>query len=545
MRWLFALLTAAAFAQQPPANQPKPGRIEGIVISISGEPVARAQVRYNSAVAASDDAGKFVLENVSPSRAVITAEKAGFLTGSFSRASANAPLTLAPGETIKGLTITMTPGGAISGLVTDQNKDPLVGIRVQLLRRGYRRGVAQLLTVDMQQTNDVGEYRFANVSPGRYVLVAVRARQADLAGDAASPIGPLSTFYPNSPDPKGAIPLELVAGQQRTGVDIRMLEGAVFSVRGKMLSQSRALPSPIQMGTIPEPYPLLPLEHIYKVAPSRSDGSFDLRYLPAGRYTLYAVRATESPRVLGFMPLDIPKEDVVDLVFPLNGGVSITGSILAEEGDLASVMPSNSRASGARPRIAIGLEDTHVSFGLAPLTEAATDGSFTIRDAAPLAYGLTILGMPPGVYVKEATLGGLDALHNVIDLARGGGELRIVLAKGAGGVAGSVKKEKDDETAGVYVSLWPEIPEPGANNQGVVATVTDQNGAFTFTGLRPGKYFIAAWEEIDRGLAQTPPFLALMESDAVKIDLGKGATLTAEVRLIPKSKINAAEEKLP
>jgi hypothetical protein len=420
----------------------------------------------------------------------------------------------------------MTPQAAISGRVTDYYGEAMAGMRVQILRRSYRRGIPQLAAVDLQMTNDVGEYRIANLAPGRYFVSVLRTRQDDVAAGIAAPVGPISTFYPNSPDPQGAAPVELAAGQQRSGVDVRMLQGPVFAIRGKMIPQSVNLELPIRMGVVPDPYTMLPLEHIYKVAPSRSDGSFDQRYLLPGRYTLYAItQGGPSQTLLGSMSITIRNENLEDLMFPLNGGVTVTGSILHEDG---SAVPAG--------RMIVGLEETGIPLAVAPPGQVAKDGTFSIKNAAPFAYRLQLSGIPQGTFVKTATLDGVDAIRNVLDLTHGGGELRIVLAKGATSVTGAVKKEKDQETGGVIVSLWSQEAESGMANQGVYTAAADQYGKFTFPTLRPGTYYAAAWESIDSGLAQTRAFLTQMTPDAVKVEVKQGAAATAEAPLIPKPK---------
>ncbi|MEP6963833.1 MAG: hypothetical protein ABI995_17285, partial [Acidobacteriota bacterium] len=87
--------------------------------------------------------------------------------------------------------------------------------------------------------------------------------------------------------------------------------------------------------------------------------------------------------------------------------------------------------------------------------------------------------------------------------------------------------------------------EPGTSANGVKIVYADQNGGFGFAGLRPGTYYLAAWEDIDAGLAQARDFLTLLNSEAVKLDLAEGSHAATEAKLIPVTKIKAAEEKLP
>ena len=160
--------------QTPPPEPPKKARLEGSVVSLTGAPVPRAQLRLQmiqsgqleNFTATTDDAGKFVFENVEPGLYnTLTAQRPGFVQGRYGARSATspgAPLQVEPGAALKGLTITMTPQGVISGRITDSNGDPVQNVQVTLLRRGYQRGVRQLLASNSASTNDQGDYRIAN-----------------------------------------------------------------------------------------------------------------------------------------------------------------------------------------------------------------------------------------------------------------------------------------------------------------------------------------------------------------------------------------------
>src|SRR5579863_6579774 len=140
--FLLALLWASVIAAQtqpPVGGVPDPDkkkiRLEGSVLSITGEPVRKATLRLQgngpaqggqllptTYTESTDTAGKFVFEDVAEGSYTLAADKAGFVAqryGARTTGSAGTVLTLVSGLTLKDLNIKMTPQGVVSGKVFD------------------------------------------------------------------------------------------------------------------------------------------------------------------------------------------------------------------------------------------------------------------------------------------------------------------------------------------------------------------------------------------------------------------------------------------
>lgn len=585
MRILTLLLFPALLLAQAPSEPPKKARIEGSVTSITGEPVPRAAVRLQGATtlqnnqpvqsasyaATAGDDGKFVIEEIEPGLGyVLTAQRPGFVTtryGARGNNAAGAPIVLEPGRVLSGVTIQMTPQGVLSGHITDAVGDPVQGVAVTVLRRGYQLGVRQMVTVNLVNTNDQGEYRVANLPPGRYFLMAagVNLVQA-LTATAGSSTTPVPTYYPNATDERGAAPIDLAPGQELRGVDIRLQMGRSFRIRGKLnpaVTGAQVLAVPDSGNSVGG----IPAALLASRAMSQPDGSFDLRGVTPGNYVLQAVTSTVAPtRAVGRMPVHVVDQDLVDVSLPVGPGVTVNGTVRLENGDLSKLLPPAANQDPAAARTAaalavaasnssIAVNGARIAIALTSVTPGASsgvslpvadDGSFTVEGLAPAEFSLTVAALPSNVYIKSARFGGLDAIRNQVDLRSGaGGPLEIVLAEKAAAIRGTVRPERDASPAGVLVSLWSREPEGGMQNNGVRMFTADQNGGFRFEGLRPGVYFIAAWEDIDNGLAQARDFLSLLASEATRIELSEGSAASADVAVVPVAKIKAAEEKLP
>ena len=117
--------------------------------------------------------------------------------------------------------------GAIEGKVTNG----LTGEaqrRVNLTLRSVRmQGKQQMAPVGGGQSLDTGEFRIANLSPGRYWLSATDRNRRMMMADAPArntsgkPEEELvTTYYPSSTDQAGARPIELTASQTLNAIDI-------------------------------------------------------------------------------------------------------------------------------------------------------------------------------------------------------------------------------------------------------------------------------------------------------------------------------------
>ncbi len=140
--------------------------------------------------------------------------------------------------------------------------------------------------------------------------------------------------------------------------------------------------------------------------------------------------------------------------------------------------------------------------------------------------------------MKSLHFGGNDVTHAALDLTAGGGTLEIVLSAKAAEISGTT-------TPDALVTLWPKLPDPGSPTRGSRNTHPDQDGKFTLSGLAPGDYYVAAWEDGDAGLLQSPDFASQFNAEgAVSVRLEEGEHQSVTVTLISKDKIAAAMQAI-
>ena len=130
-----------------------------------------------------DADGRFVFRGLAAGAYSITAIKPGYLDGAVGRrrpGGAGQPLPLAAGEKAGDVTIAVWRYATISGSVSDEAGEPVVGLEIRALKRalvGGRRRFTQTLSSirETSTTDDRGQFRISGLAPGDYVVVAVSA----------------------------------------------------------------------------------------------------------------------------------------------------------------------------------------------------------------------------------------------------------------------------------------------------------------------------------------------------------------------------------
>ena len=560
------LLSASLSAQPAPdsaANaSPRTARVEGQVLSHAGEPLRKATLRLthdadrdSKAVFytdTSDATGKFVFEDVLPGRYTLSAERSGFLRQNYGArgATPGSPgvvLTLAAGQIMKDLEFKLLSQGVIAGRVTDADGDPMPGLTIWVSYLTHFRGQRQLSLVgNPAKTDDQGSFRIAGLSPGMYYVSAddtdSRVGSPDNAvrpSRALNRARNVTTYYPDSVDAAGATTLHIVAGSELRGIDIRMRQERVFSIRGLTTDAATGKPATAfvvaRLKNSSQPGFDLPWQ-----TSSREDGTFEFQNLLPGEYALMAstnnLSSSNNPAepTSGREEVSISDSDVTGVKLTLAKGATIAGTLKLEGG-----------GPPGRPTIfLVGLEGG--AFGTDSNAQTKDDGTFEMHGVLPAKYRAFLQGLPEGVYVKSIRFGQQDFTHATLDLTSGvSGSLDILLSPRAAEVSGTVRNQDGAAVTGVEILLWSKQSLPENLWGGPHSAATDQNGDFRIAGLAPGDYYLAAWEDIEADLTSDPDFLQRFTSQATVLTLEEGAHQTAQPNLISREAVTTAAAKLP
>jgi hypothetical protein len=230
-----------------------PGSVTGVVTNVDTKsPVAGARVLLvktdsrlaDAVLTTADDRGRFVFTNIQTGSYRLLAEHDDYLRGQLSE-----PLSVAAGEPVPAVTLTLIRTAVISGRVTDEFGEPTGKVYVRALTT---RVVAEV------RTNDLGEYRLFGLEPGTYLISAERYKAPtiegawlmtptapcpDCMGEGSGRMGLANTlttggfidpraltkeiypavFYPGTTERNEARPVKIEAGAHLDSIDVRLV----------------------------------------------------------------------------------------------------------------------------------------------------------------------------------------------------------------------------------------------------------------------------------------------------------------------------------
>ena len=367
---------AAAQGLGPPAGAATgTGVITGRVLdAASGQPIAGAMVRAGrpsptatpllidpggpppiSEAVYTNASGAYVLRDLAKGAYTVSVQAPGYIGGSHGQQLPEGPsraVALEDDGRVLNADVRLWRPAAISGVITDETGEPIVGTEVRVLRRTFSGGRIALAPVGgSTTTDDRGVYRAGALIPGDYIVVVPAAsltlpgtlidtfRDAQVAGQEnvittisrevlgsggafASPLAAgvrvgdqqmqmRSSSAPMGPDPtlsgqvlayrtayhpaamlsSQAVALTLESGEERTGADVRLELVATARVSGIVTGPDGPAPN--------MPLRLLPpgVEDVVSDAGldaattvTDAEGRFTFLGVPPGEYVLAALR---------------------------------------------------------------------------------------------------------------------------------------------------------------------------------------------------------------------------------------------------------------
>lgn len=555
-------ITAIAAAQSADAD--KPARVEGHVVSITGEPVKKATVvmqgsQYTEGqplkrftyVETSDSSGAFVFPSLPTGFYILSAERTGF-SANATRPDERMQFPLSDGDVRHDIEIKMVPLAAISGRVVDQEGDPLSDLTVAVIHGGYGlAGRLLLATLNSAMTNDRGEFRIGDLDAGRYYVIVRKARNqpvravGEIRWDATAPGVDVNTFYPSGLGFKEATPVDLTPGAELRGIDIHMRRSRVYSIGGKIVDATTGKPSTLTATIVPKNDVEAGGFNYRNVTPRSPDGDFDLPGFLPGDYAIQ-VSPNNAQHLTCRSEVTVVDGDVDGVVCSLSPAAEITGIISAEDGDLAALLrtPEDRRPPPSTPRATLEEIDQNLTIAGSPSKD---DGTFTIENIAPAKYWVRAIALPLGTYAKSIRFGEQDVMNTPIDLTSGaGGKLDVVLSTKVASIRVQVHDAQGQPASPAMVLAWPKVLlgmnlQYGSKNAGV-----ERDGTASLKDLAPGEYYVAAWDAdaTDPFVWQNPEFLAKIESHAKTVRLAESAQESVDLTVIPKGEIEAEASKL-
>lgn len=524
---LVALFCASSVAAQEP--KPVGGSIAGHVFNLlSGAPIRKATVELTCSqtspairlIADSDAGGAFEFTGLPPGTYRVSARRAGFLSRRLRRV-----VSLGPEEHVTDAEIRLPPEGVISGRVLDEESEPEPGARVMVFKRVFQNGRGSWEGINAFTANDLGEYRVPDLMPGRYLVLAMVTRPQPNnhygSSDARTAATVYPVYYQRAATQREASPVEVGLGSEVRGIDIQLFKRVrppEAHVSGKVVGAPPN--STVSVSLISADDAPWGGGSTLARAP---DFGFSIA-APSGPYRVVAnVYESSLPPAYGFQSLALAG-DVAGISIAMSPAPIVAARVSLAEG-AGPVKLQGVKIVGQLlgPDLHSGVwTERSDEAGRLAFPNPAHAGHYTLR--------IDPLSIPGGYFVERVTLGDQEIQPSDFEVLASA-RLEIVLASGAGKIRGSVV-DKDDKLYPVStVTLIPLDPKSPADK-----VVADDAGNFNFTALRPGKYRVFAWEEVDDDLWQDPDYYKKYADRATEVTVGAGETQNARVRVI------AAEE---
>jgi protocatechuate 3,4-dioxygenase beta subunit len=492
-----------------------------------------------------DSDGSFRIEGVNPGQYLLWVNRTGFLNTSYGSkrpAQAGSAITLSPGQQLTNLAVAMTPQSVINGKVLDADGDPVPGGIVQALAPMWMRGKLRYTPRGSGQINDLGEYRIPNLPPGKYFVFAQMHNNTP-AGEVITgkpDIRPVRTYYPSSIAFAGASPVEVTAGQDASGIDVRIQSVQTYHIRGRVsgLASNNAHERSVVN--------LTPRDDAFMVFNAQSsllpDGSFDIAGVAPGAYYLNMFSMAGRIRNYARQEIDVGTGDVDGVVLTVTPPGSIKGVARLE-----GTPPANSpQVSASSLHVNLMPAEMTGMMGGPANAKFSADGTFTVENVSPGKFYVQT-NAPPGTYLKSIRFGNAEILGKELDLSGGAaGQLDLVYRYGPGEIDGQVDSTQngttDTASATTQIVVVPE--ELHADGSGVRFASLDAKGNFKLPNLPPGRYRAYALEEVNYNALQNPDLLKQLETMSPAFEVKEKENKQVQLHLILQNELDQLYARL-
>ena len=485
-----------------------------------------------------DADGNYAIKGLEAGTYTLTVTRNGYLRSAYGQRGPNTagtPVTVAAGQTVNDIVFRVAKAGVISGRVTDEDGEALSGVRVLALRWVYRRGQRTLTPAGSAMSNDLGEYRLAQMSPGHYYISALYMGTFGMANNptlnVAGPAGGgvsleqiyPQTYYPDATDSGQAVAVKVGGGEEVPGINFRLQPASAVHVRGtvrpaglrtfvQLMPQHGSVSGPAQM----------------RGAQTDDNGAFDIAGVSAGSYVLVGSTRDRQENYWLRQPVEVGGADV-QVSAQLQPAVEVSGHVRVE-GTLTASDPSAAGATAPRLYVSLNSDGNPVRGGGGGGAEVDAQSNFSIKNVSGGDYTISV-SRPQDAYVKSARMGDRDVLAQGLTIQGAVPPLDIVLSANGARVDGTVLDDHNQPYNGARIILIPEASKQARVDLYRTAN-SDQSGRFSLRGIAPGTYSLFAFERVEEGSWYDPDFLTLYNDFAQTVQVTESSQMTQQLKVI-------------
>ncbi len=488
----------------------------------------------SSARATTDGDGRYQIGNVAAGRFRVNVLAPGYVIPGNS-----VSVQIGEGQAVGDVDFTLTKGGVITGRVTGNGGRPVIGEPITLTpldANGQPARSPSPAAVSFR-TDDRGIYRVYGISTGRYLVSAGRGgefgggprggfgRPGDFGGGSGGNLQ--RTFYPDALEAAQATVVEVEAGNEVAGIDIRMGSRETFAISGRVVDAETGEPvaavlighgrtggnernrgnqsNQANQGNQGNRGNQVNRGNRQIVAGgnpdgmSNADGEFRIEGVSPGSYAVYVAQEREAAQTEFYgepVAVEVSSQDVSGIEIRLKRAASIIGAVVFENANDPSVranlqnltVSASTRGSGSGSGLSVmnnssSRVEPGGNFRIAGLSPGMVRLNVADRGAREPASGPTVLRIErDGADVR----GGLE-IASVEQVAG----VRIVVAYGNSTLRGVVQVQGGTLPPQMRLTVLARRVDAGTGGgSGFPAqpSQVDASGRFQIERLVPGAY---------------------------------------------------------
>jgi hypothetical protein len=526
------LATLAAGAQQAsPVGAPASGRISGTILHQStGQPlpgievsIAPTEHRDTTIQVVTGPDGRFLFKDVDRGKYSLTAQGRGFSLQAYQQhGQYSTAIAVGPGLDSENLIFQLLPDASISGMVLDEENEPVRSGEVLLFTRTATGGPIKAVLQSRTGLDEQGRYHFGHLQPGSYVVAVIaqpwyaqdppgNSTNERLSVDAdevsnseatnVAPNAPESspldvtyriTYYADATDPDNATTIVLHPGERAMAdVTLRSVLGLHVSVRNLGTGPNQP-GTAIVMQRLFDGAPVAVQTRGQQIAPS----TVRISGVPPGHLILNFRTFTGNSWRSETREVEVAADTEIDASEQISGSVNVRG-VVRLPGDVA-VPP--------------GL---HIRFynratGVNVAAEVSAKGEFEAQQTltGPATYDVAAISLPNSAMQNMIATGARVVGRTLLVPHNGTVQLTITMSKGLARVDGKVLRGEKPVSQSMIL-LAPQSLE--GNLDLFRRDQSDSDGTFSLYRVLPGKYVVVAiengWDLDWQNPAVLKPFL--------------------------------------
>lgn len=478
--------------------------------------------------AITDQAGQFKVENVEPGEYAVRLERPGYAADA--KTKRDKTVKVVAGQDTKDLVFRMLAAAVISGKIVDVEGDPIPNVDVMAIGSTGVAPTGNAGALMRGATNDLGEYRIADLPPGKYIVQANPPKsQAPSANEKDSTKDRLvyvKTFFPGTLDERQAATVEVSSGGTAIA-NFAVLMSHAYRVSGTVAGVGAQGMAQLM---------LLAKNGQGEEQNLAEGGRFDFPNVLPGTYHAQVMMVSfgngQNPSMkmrTVRTPIEVNGSNVVGLQLQLDADGDVRGRFRVEGEEKINW----SELNVVLVAVAEGEEEpARLQVGFTQPSQVQEDGSFEITNASGGNYQLAVGARSEkfrDYYTKSVLLSGREVVDTGFAVNPGTVLDVVVSAKGAG-IEGTVVDREGKPAAGASVVTIPASGKLGRQDAYQYARA-DDSGHFVVRGMNPGEFMVLAFEEL-QGDYRTPEFAKKYEEKGKKVELDEGSKKSVVVMLI-------------